>query len=64
MYDDEYSGGEVAHALRAPIDLFFRSLAEEHGSELAFILTGAGADGAIGGEGCQGGGRNRARPGS
>ncbi len=42
MYDDEYSGGEVAHALRAPIDLFFRSLAEEHGSELAVILTGAG----------------------
>lgn len=39
---------EEPHALRAPIDLFFRSLAEEHGSELAVILTGAGADGAIG----------------
>jgi two-component system CheB/CheR fusion protein len=33
---------------RAPIDLFFRSLAEEHGDGFAIILTGAGADGAIG----------------
>ena len=33
---------------RAPIDLFFRSLAEQHGDALAIILTGAGADGALG----------------
>ncbi len=33
---------------RAPIDLFFRSLAERHGDGFAVILTGAGADGAIG----------------
>src|SRR6185437_9724053 len=37
-------------AQRAPIDLFFRSLAEQHtdGFAYATILTGAGADGAIG----------------
>src|SRR5499427_8711689 len=33
---------------RAPIDLFFRSLAEQHGDGFAIILSGAGADGAIG----------------
>jgi two-component system CheB/CheR fusion protein len=35
---------------RAPIDLFFRSLAEQHtdGFAYAVILTGAGADGAVG----------------
>src|SRR5262245_41157340 len=33
---------------RAPIDLFFRSLAAQHGDGFAVILTGAGADGAIG----------------
>jgi two-component system, chemotaxis family, CheB/CheR fusion protein len=33
---------------RAPIDLFFRSLAEQHGAGFAVVLTGAGADGAIG----------------
>jgi two-component system CheB/CheR fusion protein len=33
---------------RAPIDLFFRSLAEQHGDGFAVILTGAGSDGAIG----------------
>src|SRR5262245_38060122 len=32
---------------RAPIDLFFRSLAE-HGDGFAIVLTGAGSDGAIG----------------
>jgi len=31
---------------RAPIDLFFRSLAEQHGDGCAVILTGAGSDGA------------------
>jgi two-component system, chemotaxis family, CheB/CheR fusion protein len=33
---------------RAPIDLFFRSVAEQHGDGFAIILTGAGADGAVG----------------
>jgi two-component system, chemotaxis family, CheB/CheR fusion protein len=33
---------------RAPIDLFFRSLAEQYGDGFAIILTGAGSDGAIG----------------
>src|SRR5262245_58675121 len=33
---------------RAPIDLFFRSVAEEHGDGFAIILTGAGSDGAVG----------------
>ena len=33
---------------RAPIDLFFRSMAEQHGDGCAVILTGAGADGAVG----------------
>jgi two-component system CheB/CheR fusion protein len=32
---------------RAPIDLFFRSLAE-HGDGFAIVLTGAGSDGAVG----------------
>src|SRR5262249_55218233 len=33
---------------RAPIDLFFRSLAEHRGDGFAVILTGAGSDGSIG----------------
>ena len=33
---------------RAPIDLFFRSLAERHGDGFAVVLTGAGSDGAVG----------------
>jgi two-component system CheB/CheR fusion protein len=33
---------------RAPIDLFFRSLAEQHSDGFAIILTGAGSDGAVG----------------
>ena len=33
---------------RAPIDLFFRSLAEQLGDGFAVILSGAGSDGAIG----------------
>jgi len=47
--------GEIATAefdeprgKRAPIDLFFRSLAEQHGDGFAVILTGAGSDGAVG----------------
>jgi len=39
---------EEPHAHRAPIDLFFRSLAEQDGAAFAVILTGAGSDGAIG----------------
>jgi two-component system CheB/CheR fusion protein len=39
---------EEPRGQRTPIDLFFRSLAEQHGDGLAIILTGAGSDGAIG----------------
>jgi two-component system CheB/CheR fusion protein len=41
---------EEPRSQRAPIDLFFRSLAEQHtdGFAYAVVLTGAGADGAIG----------------
>ncbi len=39
---------EEPRGQRAPIDLFFRSLAEQHGDGFSIILTGAGADGAIG----------------
>lgn len=39
---------EETRAHRAPIDLFFRSLAEHQGSGFAVVLTGAGADGAMG----------------
>jgi two-component system CheB/CheR fusion protein len=33
---------------RAPIDLFFRSLAEQYGDGFAVILSGSGSDGAVG----------------
>ena len=33
---------------RAPIDLFFRSLAARRGDDFAIVLTGAGADGSLG----------------
>ena len=33
---------------RAPIDLFFRSLAEQHGDGFAIVLSGGGSDGALG----------------
>lgn len=33
---------------RAPIDLFFRSLAEQHGDGFGIVLTGAGSDGVVG----------------
>ncbi len=33
---------------RAPIDLFFRSIAAARGDGIAVVLTGAGADGAVG----------------
>ncbi|MBX2998884.1 MAG: PAS domain-containing protein [Caldilineaceae bacterium] len=33
---------------RMPIDLFFRTLAEEHGDGAAIILSGTGSDGAVG----------------
>jgi two-component system, chemotaxis family, CheB/CheR fusion protein len=33
---------------RAPIDLFFRSLAAQHGDDFAIVLSGAGSDGALG----------------
>ena len=37
-----------ARGQRAPIDSFFRSLAQQHGDGFAVILTGAGSDGAVG----------------
>ena len=48
--DSEISASEFIEprGQRAPIDLFFRSLAEQHGDGFAVILTGAGSDGAIG----------------
>ncbi|HEY8696192.1 MAG TPA: chemotaxis protein CheB [Rhizomicrobium sp.] len=48
--DDEIAAVpfEEPRGHRAPIDLFFRSLAQQHGDGFAVILTGAGSDGAIG----------------
>ena len=48
--DNEISAHEFdsPRGRRAPIDLFFRSLAEQHGDGFAIILTGAGSDGAVG----------------
>lgn len=48
--DHEIGAAEFAQprGQRAPIDVFFRSLAEQHGDGFAMILTGAGSDGAIG----------------
>jgi two-component system CheB/CheR fusion protein len=48
--DDEIATAEFdePRGKRAAIDLFFRSLAEQHGDGCAVILTGAGSDGAIG----------------
>jgi two-component system, chemotaxis family, CheB/CheR fusion protein len=50
LTDHEISTAEFdePRGRRAPIDLFFRSLAEQHGDGFAIILSGAGADGAIG----------------
>jgi two-component system CheB/CheR fusion protein len=47
--DHEISAAEFdePRGLRAPIDLFFRSLAE-HADGIAVILSGAGSDGAVG----------------
>ncbi|HTV32314.1 MAG TPA: chemotaxis protein CheB [Methylocella sp.] len=48
--DQDISSAEFAEprGQRAPIDLFFRSLAERHGDGFAVVLTGAGSDGAVG----------------
>jgi two-component system CheB/CheR fusion protein len=48
--DDEVSAHEFdePRGKRAPIDLFFQSLADQHGDGFAIILTGAGSDGAVG----------------
>ncbi len=50
MVDHEISAFEFdePRGQRAPIDLFFRSLAEKLGDGFAVILSGAGSDGAIG----------------
>lgn len=39
---------EKDDAPRAPIDQFFRSIAEQHGDGFAVILSGAGSDGTVG----------------
>ena len=39
---------EEPRGQRAPIDQFFRSMADQHGDGFAIILTGAGSDGAVG----------------
>src|SRR4030095_5824181 len=36
------------HGRRAPIDVFFRSLAANHGDGFAVVLSGGGSDGAVG----------------
>src|SRR5687767_10115182 len=41
---------------RAPIDLFFRSLAEQHGDGFGVILSGGGSDGALGAKAIKEGG--------
>ncbi len=50
MMDHEISAFEFdePRGQRSPIDLFFRSLAEQLGDGFAVILSGAGSDGAIG----------------
>ena len=50
LIDHEISAVEFdePRGQRAPIDLFFRSLAERLGDGFAVILSGAGSDGAIG----------------
>ena len=50
MVDHEISAREFdePRGQRAPIDLFFRSIAKNLGDVFAVILSGAGADGAIG----------------
>ena len=50
LSDHEISTAEFdePRGRRAPIDLFFRSLAEQHGDGFAIILSGAGSDGAVG----------------
>jgi two-component system, chemotaxis family, CheB/CheR fusion protein len=39
---------EEPRGQRAPIDQFFRSVADQHGDGFAIILTGGGADGTVG----------------
>ena len=48
--DDEISAIPFAEprGQRAPIDHFFRSLADQHGDGFAMIFSGAGSDGALG----------------
>ena len=48
--DRDISSAEFAEprGQRAPIDLFFRSLAQQHGDGFAVVMTGAGSDGAVG----------------
>lgn len=45
LYTGEFDG---ARAARAPIDIFFRSLAAVHAEPIAIVLSGGGSDGALG----------------
>lgn len=66
LTDDAISTTEfnAPRGRRAPIDLFFRSLAKQHGDGFAVVLSGAGSDGAIGIKERQGSRRNHPGAGS
>ncbi len=44
----ETASFEEPRGQRAPIDLFFRSLATQHGDGFAIVLSGGGSDGSVG----------------
>jgi two-component system CheB/CheR fusion protein len=46
--DIETAAFDEPRGQRAPIDQFFRSIAEEHGDGFAIVLSGGGSDGAVG----------------
>lgn len=54
----------IRRGARAPIDHFFRSMGQEHGDGFAIILTGGGADGAVGVKAVKEGKRSHSRAGS
>src|SRR5262245_42347472 len=47
---------EEPRGQRAPIDQFFRSVADQHGDGFAIILTGGGSDGSVGAKAVKEGG--------
>lgn len=44
----ETAGFDEPRGQRAPIDMFFRSMAEQRGDGFAIVLSGSGSDGALG----------------